>query len=85
MQFGIFDWVESSGRPAAEIYEHKLALAAAAERAGFHGLFLAEHQGTPLSIDGSPALLLSALFQRTKRLRAGALTICLPWYNPDRL
>ena len=84
MQVGIFDWVEASGRPAAEIYEHKLELAAAADRAGFHGFFVAEHHGTPLSIDGSPTALLSALFQRTRHLRAGALTFCLPWYHPYR-
>jgi alkanesulfonate monooxygenase SsuD/methylene tetrahydromethanopterin reductase-like flavin-dependent oxidoreductase (luciferase family) len=84
MQFGLFDWIEDSGRPAAEIYEHKLALAAAADRAGFHGFFVAEHQGTPLSIDGSPSVMLAAMFQRTRRLRAGALTFCLPWYNPYR-
>ena len=29
--------------------------------------------------------MLSALFQRTRRLRAGALTFCLPWYDPYRL
>jgi alkanesulfonate monooxygenase SsuD/methylene tetrahydromethanopterin reductase-like flavin-dependent oxidoreductase (luciferase family) len=81
MQFGIFDWVEASQRAPREVYEHTLALAAAAERAGFHGFFMAEHQGTPLSVDGSPAVLLSAMFQRTRRLRAGALTFCLPWYN----
>ena len=84
MQFGIFDWVEASGRPPSEVYEHKLELATAAERAGFHGFFVAEHQGTPLSIDGSPSALLSAIFQRTRRLRAGALTFCLPWYHPYR-
>jgi alkanesulfonate monooxygenase SsuD/methylene tetrahydromethanopterin reductase-like flavin-dependent oxidoreductase (luciferase family) len=28
--------------------------------------------------------MLSALFQRTRRLRAGALTFCLPWHNPYR-
>jgi alkanesulfonate monooxygenase SsuD/methylene tetrahydromethanopterin reductase-like flavin-dependent oxidoreductase (luciferase family) len=84
MHFGLFDWIEASGRPAAEIYEHKLALAAAADRAGLHGFFIAEHQGTPLSIDGSPSVMLSALFQRTRTLRAGALTFCLPWYNPYR-
>ena len=84
LEAGVFDWIEDSGRPAAEIYEHKLALAAAADRAGFHGFFIAEHQGTPLSIDGSPSVVLSALFQRTRRLRAGALTFCLPWYNPYR-
>ena len=84
MQFGIFDWIEASGRPPAEIYEHKLALAAAADRAGFHGFFIAEHHGTPLSIDGSPSVVLSAIFQRTRRLRAGALTFCLPWHHPYR-
>lgn len=84
MQFGLFDWIEASRRSPGEIYEHKLALAAAADDAGFHGYFIAEHQGTPLSIDGSPSVMLSAMFQRTKRLRAGALTFCLPWYNPYR-
>jgi len=84
LEVGIFDWVEESVRPASEVYEHKLELATMADRAGFHGYYLAEHQGTPLSIDGSPALLLAAMFQRTQRLRAGALTFCLPWYNPYR-
>jgi alkanesulfonate monooxygenase SsuD/methylene tetrahydromethanopterin reductase-like flavin-dependent oxidoreductase (luciferase family) len=84
LKLGVFDWVEASGRPAHEIYEHKLELAAAADRAGFHAFMIAEHQGTPLSIDGSPALLLSAIFQRTRTLRAGALTFCLPWYDPYR-
>jgi alkanesulfonate monooxygenase SsuD/methylene tetrahydromethanopterin reductase-like flavin-dependent oxidoreductase (luciferase family) len=84
LRFGIFDWVEASQRAPAEVYEHKLELATAAERAGFHAFFIAEHHGTPLSIDGSPAALLSAIFQRTRRLRAGALTFCLPWYHPYR-
>jgi alkanesulfonate monooxygenase SsuD/methylene tetrahydromethanopterin reductase-like flavin-dependent oxidoreductase (luciferase family) len=84
MQFGIFDWIEASGRPPAEIYEHKLELAATADQAGFHGFFIAEHHGTPLSIDGSPSVVLSAIFQRTRRLRAGALTFCLPWHHPYR-
>ena len=86
MKFGIFDWVEASDTLSpAEVFAHKLGLAAAADRAGFHGMFLAEHQGTPLSIDGSPSVLLSAMIQRTTRLRLGALTFCLPWYDPYRL
>ena len=85
LQFGLFDWIEASAqRTPAEVYEHKLELAAAADQAGFHGFFIAEHHGTPLSIDGSPSVMLSALFQRTRRLRAGALTFCLPWYDPYR-
>lgn len=85
MKVGIFDWVEASDSLSPkDVYEHKLRLAEAADQAGLHGMYFAEHQGTPLSIDGSPALLLSALFQRTRRLRAGALTFCLPWYDPFR-
>src|SRR5687767_3208840 len=84
LQFGIFDWIEASRRPPGQVYEHKLELAAAADRAGFHAYLIAEHQGTPLSIDGSPSVVLSAMFQRTRRLRAGALTFCLPWHHPYR-
>jgi alkanesulfonate monooxygenase SsuD/methylene tetrahydromethanopterin reductase-like flavin-dependent oxidoreductase (luciferase family) len=85
MKFGIFDWVEApDALTPAQVFEHKLQLAAAADKAGLHGMFLAEHQGTPLSIDGSPSVLLAAMIQRTARLRVGALTFCLPWYDPFR-
>lgn len=85
MHVGIFDWVEhSASLPPARVYEHKLELAQAADQAGFHAYLLAEHQGTPLSIDASPSVLLSAMIQRTRRLRLGALTFCLPWYDPYR-
>jgi alkanesulfonate monooxygenase SsuD/methylene tetrahydromethanopterin reductase-like flavin-dependent oxidoreductase (luciferase family) len=85
MHFGLFDWIEASAtRSPGEVYAHKLELAQAADRLGLHAYLIAEHQGTPLSVDGSPAVMLSAMFQRTKRLRAGALTFCLPWYNAYR-
>ena len=85
LRFGLFDWIEASRRSPGEVYRHKLELAAAADNAGFHAYLVAEHQGTPLSIDGSPSVMLSAMFQRTRRLRAGGLTFCLPWYDPYRL
>jgi alkanesulfonate monooxygenase SsuD/methylene tetrahydromethanopterin reductase-like flavin-dependent oxidoreductase (luciferase family) len=84
LEFGMFDWIEDSGLPAADIFEHKMKLVEAADRAGFYAWQIAEHQGTPLSIDGSPAILLASAIQRTKKLRMGALTWCLPWYNPYR-
>ena len=85
VQVGLFDWIEApEGRPAADHYAHKLELAQAADRAGFHAYLIAEHQGTPLSINAQPSVLLSAMSQRTERLRLGALTFCLPWYNPYR-
>jgi len=85
MQCGIFDWVEASAtRTPGEVYQHKLELAEAADKAGFDAYMMAEHQGTPLSIDASPSVLLAAMAQRTRRLRIGALTFCLPWYNAYR-
>ena len=85
LHFGIFDWIEApANRSAAELYAHKLELAQAADKAGFHAYLMAEHQGTPLSINAQPSVLLSAMIQRTTRLRVGALTFCLPWYNPYR-
>ena len=49
LNFGIFDWVEASATLApAEVYAHKLELAAAADAAGFHGMFVAEHHGMKL-------------------------------------
>jgi hypothetical protein len=85
LRFGLFDWIEASRRAPGEVYRHKLELAQAADKADFHAYLIAEHQGTPLSIDGSPSVMLSAIFQRTRQLRAGALTFCLPWYDPYRL
>jgi alkanesulfonate monooxygenase SsuD/methylene tetrahydromethanopterin reductase-like flavin-dependent oxidoreductase (luciferase family) len=85
LHFGLFDWIEASAsRSPGEVYAHKLELAQAADRLGLHACLVAEHQGTPLSVNGSPAVMLSAMFQRTQRLRAGALTFCLPWYHPYR-
>jgi alkanesulfonate monooxygenase SsuD/methylene tetrahydromethanopterin reductase-like flavin-dependent oxidoreductase (luciferase family) len=84
IEFGIFDWIEAGERPAAEIFEHKLRLAEIADKGGIYALHVAEHQGTPLSIDNSPSILLSAAIQRTQRLRLGALTWVLTWYNPYR-
>ncbi|HYL87974.1 MAG TPA: LLM class flavin-dependent oxidoreductase, partial [Burkholderiales bacterium] len=83
VQIGLFDWIEApEAGSAADHYAHKLALAQAADRAGFHAYLIAEHQGTPLSINAQPSVLLSAMIQRTERLRVGALTFCLPWYDP---
>ena len=37
LRIGLFDWVEASDtRSPAEVYNHKLSLAEAAEKAGLH-------------------------------------------------
>src|SRR3954470_9366762 len=85
MKFGIFDHIDDAGVPLGELYANRLTIAAAYERAGFYGYHVAEHHPAPLGAAASPALIFSALSQRTKTLRFGPLVYLLPFYHPLRL
>jgi alkanesulfonate monooxygenase SsuD/methylene tetrahydromethanopterin reductase-like flavin-dependent oxidoreductase (luciferase family) len=85
VKFGLFDWLDESGRGLAETYEERLRVLEAADRAGFYGYHLAEHHATELSTVPSPHLFLAAAAQRTQRLRLGPLSVILPLYEPMRL
>ena len=85
LEFGIFDQIESDGRPPGEIYEEHLRLVEQADRAGFHGYHLSEHHGTPLSLSPSPSLILASAAQRTEHIRLGVLVYGLPYHDPYRL
>jgi alkanesulfonate monooxygenase SsuD/methylene tetrahydromethanopterin reductase-like flavin-dependent oxidoreductase (luciferase family) len=85
MKFGVFDHLDASGAPLARFYEDRLRLAEAYERAGIHAYHVAEHHYTPLGISPSPSVFLSAVAQRTKRLRFGPVVYTLPLYHPLRL
>jgi alkanesulfonate monooxygenase SsuD/methylene tetrahydromethanopterin reductase-like flavin-dependent oxidoreductase (luciferase family) len=86
LRFGIWDWLDRPpGLPVAELYEQRLRVLEAAERAGFYCYHLAEHHGTPLSAAPSANLFFAAASQRTRRLRLGALVYLLPMYHPLRL
>ena len=86
MDFGIFDHIDYGGAASpAEFYENRLKLAELYDEIGIYGYHLAEHHATPLGMSPSPNVLLSALAQRTNRLRFGPLVYCLPLYHPIRL
>ena len=85
MKFGIFDHVDDSGLPLAEHLEARLQMAEIYDGCGFHAYHLAEHHGTPLGHAPSPGVLLSAISQRTRKLRFGPLVYLLPLYHPLRL
>lgn len=85
VRFGIFDWLDETGRGFGESYEERLRMLEHAERCGFYAYHLAEHHGTALNTTPSPSLFLAAAAQRTRRLRLGALTWVLPLYDPLRL
>jgi alkanesulfonate monooxygenase SsuD/methylene tetrahydromethanopterin reductase-like flavin-dependent oxidoreductase (luciferase family) len=85
MHFGIFDHVERLSSGLTETFRSRLRVAEAADKAGFYCYHVAEHQGTPLSMAPSPNLLLTAISQRTQRIRVGTLCYILPLYDPMRL
>jgi alkanesulfonate monooxygenase SsuD/methylene tetrahydromethanopterin reductase-like flavin-dependent oxidoreductase (luciferase family) len=85
LKFGIFDHLDRGGRPITELYDERLRIAELYDRLGFHVYHLAEHHSTPLGMAPSPSVLLSAIAQRTRRLRFGPLVYLLPLYHPLRL
>jgi alkanesulfonate monooxygenase SsuD/methylene tetrahydromethanopterin reductase-like flavin-dependent oxidoreductase (luciferase family) len=85
MQFGVFDHLDRNNLPLQDYYEGRLKLAEAYDQAGFYAYHVAEHHSTPLGMAPSPSVFLSAVAQRTHRLRFGPLVYALPLYHPMRL
>src|SRR5437764_13642702 len=85
MEFGIFDHLDRGGASLAAYYEDRLKIAEAYDRAGFYAYHLAEHHSTPLGLAPSPSVFLSAVAQRTRRLRFGPLVWAMPLHHPLRL
>ena len=85
MEFGVFDHLDRGQDDLTAFYEDRLRLMEAYDEAGFYAYHLAEHHATPLGMAPSPGIFLSAVAQRTKRLRFGPTVYCLPLYHPLRL
>jgi alkanesulfonate monooxygenase SsuD/methylene tetrahydromethanopterin reductase-like flavin-dependent oxidoreductase (luciferase family) len=85
MKFGVFDHLDDSGLPQDQLFENRLRLTEAYDRAGIYAYHVAEHHATPLGLAPSPSVYLSAVSQRTKNLRFGPMVYCLPFYHPERL
>lgn len=85
LKFGVFDHLDRGGRSVTELYEERLRIVELYDRLGFHAYHLAEHHSTPLGMAPSPSVFLSAIAQRTQRLRFGPLVYLLPLYHPLRL
>ncbi len=83
--FGIFDHLERREVPLDQLYEERLQLLEAADRAGIFCYHLAEHHATPLGMAPSPNIFLTAVAMRTRRMHFGPLVYLLPLYHPMRL
>ena len=85
LEFGIFDHLDRNDLPLADYYEERLKVIAALDRAGFFAYHVAEHHFTPLGLAPSPSVFLSAIAQRTQRLRFGTFVYALPVHHPLRM
>ncbi len=85
MEFAVFDHVDADGQPLQAMFETRLKVVEAYDRLGFLSYHPAEHHFTPLGIGASPSVWLSAVAQRTRRLRFGPLIYAIPFSHPIRL
>src|SRR5262249_15441460 len=85
LEFGIFDHLDRNALPLSDYYEQRLKVIEAFDRAGFYAYHVAEHHFTPLGMAPSPSVFLSAIAQRTKRLRFGTFVYALPIHHPLRM
>jgi alkanesulfonate monooxygenase SsuD/methylene tetrahydromethanopterin reductase-like flavin-dependent oxidoreductase (luciferase family) len=85
MKIGVFDHFDADGGSLAALYEWRLKLVEAYDRSGIDIYHLAEHHSTPLGMAPSPSVFLSAVAQRTKRLRFGPMVYTLSLHHPLRV
>jgi alkanesulfonate monooxygenase SsuD/methylene tetrahydromethanopterin reductase-like flavin-dependent oxidoreductase (luciferase family) len=85
LEFGVFDHLDRDGGPLGAFYEKRLKFTEVYDRVRFRSYHIAEHHATPLGMAPAPSVYLSAVAQRTRRLRFGPLVYLLPFYHPIRL
>jgi alkanesulfonate monooxygenase SsuD/methylene tetrahydromethanopterin reductase-like flavin-dependent oxidoreductase (luciferase family) len=84
-EFGVFDHLDRGGFALPELYENRLRAMERYDEHGFYAYHLAEHHGTEVGMAPSPGIFLASAFQRTTRLRMGAMVYVLPAHDPLRL
>jgi alkanesulfonate monooxygenase SsuD/methylene tetrahydromethanopterin reductase-like flavin-dependent oxidoreductase (luciferase family) len=85
LEFGVFDHLDRNDLPLSDYYEQRLKVIEVFERFGFYAYHVAEHHFTPLGMAPSPSVFLSAIAQRTHRLRFGTFVYALPVHHPLRV
>ena len=88
MKFGLFGGAKSKGEGAAGDslgYRQYIDYVLAADRLGFHGVFVVEHHFTGVGQVSASLNLLTYLAARTEQIRLGTAVVVLPWHNPALL
>lgn len=85
MRFGMFsvaDHHPELGRSAPELYGELLDRAVLADGLGYESFWIAEHHFHDYGIVPAPAVLLSAVAQRTTTIRLGTGVVVCPFHDP---
>ena len=72
----------ATGSTPAQALAQTTAMAVAAERLGYHRLWVAEHHAMPAVASSAPAVLLAHLADMTTTLRVGSGGVMLPNHSP---
>ena len=82
MKLSILDQsTASSGRDEADAIRDTLALAALADRLGYHRFWVSEHHNSGSVVGTAPEVLMAAIAATTKRIRVGSAGVMLPHYS----
>ena len=80
--FSVQDHYPDRARSVAELYQQVLRQGDLAEELGYHGFFVAEHHFHEYGTVPNPAVMLSAIGQRTKNLKLGSAISVLTFHDP---
>lgn len=80
--FSVQDHYPSGARTVAQLYGEIIAQAELADGLGYDTFWVAEHHFHEYGVVPNPAVMLSALAQRTQRLRLGTAISILTFHNP---
>src|SRR5277367_5709634 len=87
MKIGVlqfFGWADRR-TPLAAIYERAIERFSIMDRAGYDGVWLAEHHFSGFSVCPSVHMMATMAAARTRRLRIGTAVSLAPFYHPLRL
>ena len=80
--FSVQDHYPSKPRTVQQLYSEVIAQAELADALGYDTFWVAEHHFHEYGVVPNPAVMLSSLAQRTKRLRLGTAISILTFHNP---
>src|SRR2546423_9720063 len=83
--FSVNDHHPRLPRPVPELYGQVMRQCELAEALGYDTFFCAEHHCHEYGVVPDPAVMLSALAQRTRRIRLGSAISILTFHDPRRI